>query len=221
MKLSVALGVVVATFCSATQVTADPFTVLPNGDLVFNTSFTTQGVFTCLPTIMCSASGSSVTINSGGNLATISFTGASADIQAGSTATRVTLGQFEGTASPGFTFPAPGPEWPILMFDFTLTHSSPVAGATARRWWFGPGGSATFLPFQQGESWMALPAGPNPPGYNYPTIVYSLLGMGIAANGVRVIQADVGAVPEPATLLLISTGLAGGMAYARRLRRLK
>ena len=219
MRLSTALGILVATLCSAAEAKADPFTIQPNGDLVFNTSFTTQGVFTCFPSIMCSGSGtSSITIGTSGNLATLSFTGANETVQVGNTASHVSLGQFEGAASSGFTFPAPTAQGAILRFDFTLNHSSPVASSTSRTWFFGPGGTP-LLPFQQGETWLALPAGPNPPGYNYPAIVYSLspIAFTLPANGVQSLGADVGAVPEPATLLLFGAGL-GGMAYVRRYR---
>lgn len=195
---------------------ADPYTILPNGDLVFNTALTTQGVFTCLAPIPCSGSGTnSVTLGSGANTGTLTFTGVDTRIQVGNVALPVSLGTVELSAPSGFTFPAQSnPNVSVLQFDFSITHTSPVPGTASQRWFYGPGGNPT-LPLLLGSSWTAFSTGPNPPGYHYTFLVYSFGSRTLPGQ----IGADVGAAPEPATLVLLGTGLAVGAVRARRRRR--
>lgn len=65
---------------------AEPFTILPNGDLVFNVSASTSGLFTCGSAVPCTGSGTnSITLQSGSGAATFSFTGVNTSFSAGNT----------------------------------------------------------------------------------------------------------------------------------------
>jgi hypothetical protein len=198
---------------------AEPFTV-QNGSAVFNVVVSTHGIFTCPPQVPCSGTGTdSVIIGSGGNFATITFTGVTdTAVQVGNRTTPVGLGIFETSTTPGFLFPTRlSTAQAILRFDLLTDVSSPVATSKSKHWIGRPGGRPD-LPLAPDSSFaMSVPAGPNPPGSNYPTLVFSIrppivLSGAAPAN----LVADVGAVPEPGTLVLVGTALAGAGWWRRR-----
>jgi hypothetical protein len=201
---------------------AEPFTILPNSDLVFNVMLTTTGVFTCLRSIPCTGSGTNtITVGSGAETATLTFRGVETSFQAGNVNTLVNLGVIEVAATPGFTWPDSHPRVSIVNFSLSLTHDLPVPSTRTRTWGFGPGGEPDLALLQShGGTYALLPTGPNPPGYHYTGIVYTFtpFPFTIPASGFVNINADVGAIPEPTTLLLIGSSLAGG-AYMRWRRR--
>jgi len=198
---------------------AESFNLLPDGSLTVNAAYTTHGVFTCQPGVPCSGSGTtSVTLGSGANTVTISFSGTDTVVAIGNTVTRVPLGAFSADAVDGFTFPAlSNPNAPVLRFDLSLAQSSPAPGAANLSWFFGPGGG-TALPLLMGGTYVAFPAGPLPAGFNYSSLVYTIapFPLAIAGNGLTTVTADVGLVPEPATLIIALTGLLGAAGVRRR-----
>lgn len=201
---------------------ADPFTIRPDGNLVFNVAVSSSAFFTCSPLIPCTGSGtSSVVLGTGSSTATLVFTGVDTAVQLGGHAlTLVTLGRIDSFASPDFTFPAyPNPNVDLLRLTLSVNQSSPVAGTARVVWAFGPGGGPA-LPVLSGHSYLAFATGPNPPGFNYNTLVYSFTGapLRIPANGTFELAAQAGAIPEPATLLLTATGMAA-IRWARRRKR--
>lgn len=217
LKSGTALCLFLVAVFLASEAAADPYTILPNGDLIFNTSVTTTGSLSCLQWMTCTGSGSdTLTLWLGPEWLTFKFTGASVTAGVGNVTVPFDLGTIEGSSSAGFQFPpATNPNSSLFFFDLSLFQSSPIQSTGGFHWSFG-----TALSRFGGLSYTQTSAGPNPPGYNYPTIIYTMRpsAFQLSTNGTTQLIADVGAVPEPATLVLLTTGLAGIFAR-QRIRR--
>jgi hypothetical protein len=221
MRRGLPLGcALLATLWSA-DVGAEPFTILPNGQVAFDTALTTSGVFRCQGTIACSGSGTnSVTLGSGDNRATITFTGLTTSLQVTNVAQPIALGTFDVVSTPGFMYPQRGnPNLPVLHFGLVFEHTSPTPGIGRIGWTFGPGGGS-LLPILSGISTVGLPLDVNPPHVGYAAFVYTVrpFPFSLPGNGSLDLAADVGVVPEPGTILLVGSGIAG-LIGARRRRR--
>jgi hypothetical protein len=202
------------------------FLVLPaqnaRADTVrFPTSFSTSGRFACRSTIECSGEGTnSITFGSGARTATITFTGVETSLDVTNHLQRVALGDFTLTGSEGFTFPThpANPKQPMLRMGMTLHQMKPVDVNRGKGWQFGPGGRET-LTLQEGIGFFVRPIGPSP--FNYSAIVYTVtpFPFTLRPNTTTRIFADVGAVPEPTSLVLLGAGLMGTLIARRRGRR--
>jgi hypothetical protein len=208
-----------ALFCLSLSIPAqaDPFVILPNGEVAFTTSFTTQGVFTCT---LCTGSGTnSVVFGSGGNTLTLTFTGVNTTILVSGEAMPAIVGQIQVAASgSGFVFPLPSnPNIPVLTFSLGLTQSEPTAGTRTLNF-AGFGGGTSLVLSSLFTDHFDFPILANPPGANFTAIVYSFAPFTIPNTNATVpISADVSAVPEPMSLLLLGSG-AGMMLTLMRKR---
>lgn len=206
---------------------ADPFTVLPNGDLVFNAEVSTTGRFHCgaaqyLPVPCLELVDGGVTLGSGDDTLTLGFSGVDKSLVVGNTLVPVTLGEIESTVTGnGLIFDTPpNPNHTLVSFDLGMSQSSPVdSGPKSISWAFGAG-DGTVLPLIAAPwNYIEFPTGPNPPGYSYSGIVYTVPHFNIPGfDSTTAVGAQAGVVPEPATILLVGSGLAGA-AYARRRKR--
>lgn len=89
MKTQTTLLILFVSFLTPVKASAEPFEVLPEGEVVFNVAATTSGIFTCLSYpapiggVPCIGSGtSSVTLGSGANTTTLTFHGIDSTFQA-------------------------------------------------------------------------------------------------------------------------------------------
>jgi len=195
-----------ALFCLFTAIStqADPFVILPNGEFAFTTTFSTQGTFSCT---LCTGSGTnSVVFGSGANTLTITFTGVDSTILVSGESQTATLGQFQVTATgSGFVFPQFSNTQPLVTFNLAINQSSPIVGGGTRPFVaMGGDTSLTFVPFLSDH--VAIPTGPNP--FSYTHIVYTFSPFTIPnTSGIVILTAEVVAVPEPASVLLLSSGV--------------
>src|SRR6185369_15102309 len=115
IKHAITLSVLTGAQLTPLKAQADP--------LVLSTNFITAGTFNCLSTLVCSGEGTnSITFGTGANTATLTFSGLASTTELTTTSKQVTLGEFQLTASEGFTFPThpANPELPMLAFHMTF-----------------------------------------------------------------------------------------------------
>ncbi len=203
---------------------------LPNGEMAYITDMTTTGFFQCGDPFYligsCNVSGNSITLGSGGAFMTLTFQGISQIITATNVSQQVHLGSvtktFSGTGP--FLFPtSTNMNVPLFFVYMHLATSSPLVRSGT--WGAGylplsrtaiPKSCCDYLP-----DVVEFSMDPSPPPFMYGGFVFDAFsGTTLTVTGEPMdIYANVGIVPEPATIWLTGTGLVGVFAALRRRRR--
>jgi len=222
-----AVGGLLLSVMVPVEAAAQGWTRLPNGGYAYATDYTTSGVFTCGRTRYqltgsCRVSGNSVILESAtGSVTTVSFTGVTGTLVATGKATRFPTGTMQvthvGTTPPHLpTFKSPA-EY-VFSFSLIISTAPPYAssGGFWHRFWSRPAhlsGGRTGVEVQ-------LATAPAPSPYLRPLRVFDATDFDLPLADASVdMSADATITPEPATIVLFASGLAGVAGALRRRRR--
>jgi hypothetical protein len=213
-RLLLSLAALLMVAAASGTARADPFAL----------NATTQGSFTCFQSTPCSTPGNSVTFGTGADTTTFTFSGSLVSATIGNTATTLVLASVQ-TSITGAGFVSPenlgGLASPLGRLTITLTQDSPAAASQTISPFLAGGPGSYRLIFGGdlggGGTYLVTPTG----SFDYPYIVYTInldtpSSLNLPVGSTTNITAQVGAVPEPATLLLLTTGLVGVTLKARR-----
>lgn len=225
MRCALACVATIALGLPGTSLHAQGWQRLPNGELGYRTDYTSSGTFACNQWFVtrgaCRVNGSSVTLTNGGNSLTLTYHGYSTSVLATAKAKTTPIGYIEKsyTGSGPFIFPPTRtPNAFYLRFSIALSTVVPVMTTGTWRGTYVLGQNK--LHAYSSASYVELPVSPPPPPATYRNLVFnSFTNPDVTLDNQRMyIDANVAITPEPATIVLLGTGLVGTFGVWRRHR---